>query len=206
MPYYKEINLLFIHIPKTGGTYLEKYLKERYTQTLHSNRQYLNIYSLFGIPYDLQRVSLQHLSLQVIKKYENKFKLDFNNINIISIVRNPYNRIISDLFWYNIIDENTKPDEITDIIREYINDNKYDDHNIPQYKFLLNDENELDDKIKIFKTETLTEELHNYGFEDYEWDGEITTYYHLLTDDSIDLINEYYREDFRIFNYEMIEV
>ena len=28
MPFYKELNLLFVHIPKTGGTSFEDYLKK----------------------------------------------------------------------------------------------------------------------------------------------------------------------------------
>ena len=36
MPYYKDIHTLFIHIPKTGGSSLEKYLQIKSTQTLFS--------------------------------------------------------------------------------------------------------------------------------------------------------------------------
>jgi hypothetical protein len=37
MPYYKEIHTLFIHIPKTGGTSLEEYLRTKYTESIFSH-------------------------------------------------------------------------------------------------------------------------------------------------------------------------
>ena len=35
MPYYKEKNILFIHIPKTGGTVIENQLKTKFKQSLY---------------------------------------------------------------------------------------------------------------------------------------------------------------------------
>lgn len=34
MPYYKEKNLLFIHIPKTGGTAIEREIKKKNTANI----------------------------------------------------------------------------------------------------------------------------------------------------------------------------
>ncbi len=38
MPYYRDINLLLIHIPKTGGTKLEKYLRTKSRESLYCSR------------------------------------------------------------------------------------------------------------------------------------------------------------------------
>ena len=36
MPYYSNINVLFIHIPKTGGTVIEEAIQKKTKQTLYS--------------------------------------------------------------------------------------------------------------------------------------------------------------------------
>lgn len=98
MPYFKtnNKNVLFIHIPKTGGTSVEHYLSEKYSLPLNhknlygiiQNNEYININS-----------SLQHLSFKEIIKNKKYFNLDLKNLKIFTIVRNPYDRIISQLFF-----------------------------------------------------------------------------------------------------------
>ena len=57
MPFYKDIKTLFIHIPKTGGTSLEWYLRRRYSETLFSKSSNNTI-----LPEkQLQDKALQHL-------------------------------------------------------------------------------------------------------------------------------------------------
>ena len=91
MPYYKEINTLFIHIPKTGGTVFEDDLKRKHKQTLYTG----NKNALLPAPYN--EISLQHQTYNTLYKYKENCKIDFKNIKILSFVRNPYARTISDL-------------------------------------------------------------------------------------------------------------
>ena len=108
MPYFKNdnINILFIHIPKTGGTSLEKYFSNKFKIELN-NKSLFNFIKTNNKNIKINS-SLQHLTYNKIVQYNNKlFNVDFNNIKIITIVRNPYERIISDLFFFKLININT---------------------------------------------------------------------------------------------------
>jgi hypothetical protein len=207
MPYYKDLNLLFIHIPKTGGTSLEQYLKKTNTQTLYSTGLYNHIlYEKFKLI-----SSLQHLTYKKICKYKNTLEVDFNeDLKIITIVRNPYDRIISDLFYFDLIKENTSSDDVYKVITKYIYEDSHDNHNIPQYEFLIDKNNKIIPNITIFKTETLTEDLKKYGFNDFNFifhknkqNIKKENYNTYLNNASIKLVNEFYKKDFEFFNYEM---
>lgn len=222
MPYFKNKKILFIHIPKTGGTSLETYLSRNEEMLIYHNKTSKILYNFD----EINGISLQHLTYKDILKNKEKFKLNFNNIKIISIVRNPYERIISDLIFFKIINLNTHPNKVYKRMKNYIfsPNEKFDNHNLQQYCFLINNNNEIEKKIKIFKCENLNNELINYGFKDFDLaltfkqESDIIQindiekikkerkekYMKLLNKNSIKLINRIYEKDFILFNYKML--
>ena len=203
MPYYREKNLLFIHIPKTGGTVIENNINKNTPQTLYSGITN----SLLDFPYNEK--SLQHQFYTTIYKFRDKLDVNFDNIKIFSVVRNPYDRIISDLFWHNLIKKNFTAEQVYNVIKNnYLDRNDLDNHNEPQYKFIADKNSELIKNIKIFKTETLNEsndKLNKFiGFNiNIEQKSVNKDYSNYLNQDSISLINTFYEKDFELFNYKL---
>ena len=207
MPYYKSANILFIHIPKTGGSSLETFLKKTHKQTLYLTRPEIKYNK---IPDEnFKHISYQHQTYLTLYNYRKLLNINFNNINIITIVRNPYDRIMSDLFYFKLINKDASQDVVFEALRNFINSkySKYDNHNLQQYKYLVDENDNLIKNITIFRTETLTKDLNNYGF-NYQNNivnkNNITSsnnYMKYLNKKSIDLINLTYEKDFKLFNY-----
>jgi hypothetical protein len=204
MPYFREIKTLLIHIPKTGGTSIELYFHKKFNLKLNYN----NLYSNMKLTYNDH--SLQHCTYKELYN-DKQFDINFNDIKIITVVRNPYERIISDLFFNKLITVDMKLDEIYEQIKLFIEstDKKYDNHMLPQYLYLLNNDNIIDNNIIIMKTETLNENMIDNGYTDFDVNSNVTNrnkidYMLLLNNDSINIINNYYMKDFTYFNYKKI--
>ena len=202
MPYYKDKNLLFIHIPKTGGSVIEVNIEKHAKQTLYSS--YTN--NLLDFPFN--KKSLQHQFYTTIYQFRDKLNVNFDNIKIFSVVRNPYDRIISDLIYLKLIQTNFTAEQVYDTIKNnYLYRDDLDNHNQPQYKFIVDENSELIKNIKIFNTETLNQSndnLNNFlGFNINIKQNRVKDYSKYLNKDSISLINTFYKKDFELFNYKL---
>jgi hypothetical protein len=214
MPYFKtdNVNILFIHIPKTGGTSVEFYFSSKFGIQLNNKALYLFMKDEELLNKNIIiNSSLQHITYNQMVKYSKEFNIMFDdNIKIITIVRNPYQRIISDLFFYKLITLGTTSEEVFDIITKYLESNTTDNHNIPQYIFITDENKEVIKNIHILKTENLTNEMHDLGYTDFNLvlheNKNKVNYYNYLNNKSIEIINNFYHLDFILFNYDKISV
>ena len=167
----------------------------------------------------LPNVSLHHQPLYCILKNKDLFEIDMENLKIITVVRNPYHRIMSDLFFYKLININSTPNEVYIQLIKFIKDKYTDGHNLPQYLFLLNKSiehnhnwneikfnNEYNVKFILLRTESLKEDMKRIGFPEFNYyenknSEKNINYDDYLNDNSIKLINQYYDKDFYYFGY-----
>jgi hypothetical protein len=205
MPFFKNQKLFFIHIPKTGGTSVENYLYKKYNYKKNINTLFTTINQKSSVK--INKHSLQHMTYQEIIDSDVLEDYNLNDITFFSIVRNPYDRIVSELFYIGRINLNSSKEKIEKEIKFFINDNYlYDNHKLPQYLFLTLNK-KLVKSIKVLKMETLNDDMYNYGYIDFNEDANKTNrikinYQSLLTNNAKKIIYDYYKKDFELFNYE----
>jgi hypothetical protein len=204
MPYFRkgDLNVLFLHIPKTGGTSIEYYFSEKYSIPLNTKAMYTGANTPLGTSY-------QHLPYKEIVKHKYLFPIEFDNLTVLTVVRNPYDRILSDLFYYKLVDAKTEPPRVYDAIQTFFQSAKqYDNHPLPQYEYVTNEDGTLVDHIHILKTETLQEDMKNLGYKDFHKTMNKnraisnTLYDSYLNVNSLECISSYYEKDFDLFGYD----
>lgn len=219
MPYFKSLNLLYIHIPKTGGMSIEEYFYNKCNMV----RSEKNIYGYYYNKENRLRVederTLQHFTYKEIISKKDFFDIEIGeknkNMKILVSVRNPFERIVSEICWNKKlgVNENITKDEFYEILYKYLYiDDKdiMDNHKTPQYKFILNENNTMiKENIMIVKTESLKKDMHLLGYHDFDihinenhlLSRKKINYRELLNEKSVDLILKYYETDFIYFGY-----
>jgi len=210
MPYFKNenVNILFIHIPKTGGTSVCDYFSTKFNIPLNNSSLH-EFLILDTVENNIEiNSSLQHMSYNTIMKYKDFFKIESEKLDIITTVRSPYCRVISDLFFLKKINKECSKNEVYIAIQEYIT-TLWDNHGLPQYLFLMDENNELIKNLKVMRTETLQYDMNQIGYVDFDikinCNENNINYYDYLNSYSLSLINNYYKKDFELFGYTMIE-
>ena len=205
-----EYKLIFIHIPKCGGTSVEAYISNSYKLEY----KFCNILqNIEKENYILNKKSgskaLQHLTALEIKQNIN----DFEKYYKFSVVRNPYDRIISEYNWYRTIKLYKSYRKLDDFLKHVQNvfknkdfyKNLYSDHLIPQYLFVYDKNKLIVDKV--------------YKFEEfYEIEKDLKVEYNINREMGVcnksgdkkkiklnkfqkEVIYNLYKKDFELFNY-----
>lgn len=193
----KKQKVLFLHIPKTGGTTVEEFLEQEFEMLCHS----------VGKPGAL-KVTPQHLQESDLRMIFNGVFWDYS----FAIVRNPYDRIESEYFYRTksaIKEYGKRPGFSKWVLNNIANVKKnpyhLDNHLQPQCYF-------IEEGTEVFYFEdgfpyimnSLIEKLHLINvYEDkkknaserkpVEWSIEARL-----------AVNEFYVQDFQLFDYEVI--
>jgi hypothetical protein len=214
--FFYENKLEFIHIPKTGGSSIEKLGKKYNINWGMYNKNYL-----------IETKKSSSIWHQISFLYKN---------NNFTLIRNPYDRIISEFFYrYKIITNNKNlkynkliyidnPNQISinefklwlnESLKKYnISKYIYDSHLIPQseyiydkngnqrieYIFKLEDDfkNNLDHLFKKYNLNININDLSHYNVTDKTFNKYDLDQY------TLDIIYNFYETDFINFNYEKL--
>lgn len=197
MPLLNE-DTFFIHIPKTGGTSIERAFG---INTLnHKPRRDI----LYGRDNKLPGLKwLQHLYYCDVKDLIEK-----NGYKVVTVVRNPYDRMIS-IFHFLTCVMSTNTDRMRDqhfskFVESYVNAKNSGEPSYTQSDFL---EGADLSKITIFRYENLERDFQNY-FGKPLWFHElksvrstnIPAYYNERT---AKIVREMFKKDFEKFGYSM---
>jgi len=197
MPIYKyKKNLIaFIHIPKNAGKSIKEMLESKFSC----------IFFGYQRPYIPNKVTQQHYTYEELRK-AFMHKLDIDKIYSFCVVRDPYDRIISEWKWQQqnkrFLDDSFE--DFCKRVRQSLKTNKtyFDNHWRPQSDF-------ISDKInRIIKFEKFNEEIKKvFSDINLEWEREIlvrnmTNKKNIChTQLTKDIITDIYKIDFENFEY-----
>lgn len=164
---------------------------------------------------DIALIDIPHTEYPHVENYiRNKFNTDnytqnlkhhkstdvFNgNTYIITVVKNPYSRIIKYLLQLHKID-NVSKNNTYNLIQNIIDTGEIQ----PQYKFIANKNEEVHKEIHVLHSELLEYEMYLMGHRDFYLNENMNdhiNYFDYIDSDTIQLINKYFSKDFDLLGY-----
>lgn len=199
MPFIDQHNLLFVHIPKTGGSSVEKKFGIIFNHNEHV------AYSHHPRKIDGQYFALQHYTPNLLKRfYPERFEI----YKKFTIVRNPYTKCIS-AYFYQAKGEQLREDYFKKHFRGWLE--KF--YAVDKVDLL---QSEYFENVKydyVLKTETLSEDFRKMAIE-LKIDPTLprenvnktshpsSHYLQMLSSESIEFINNFFKKDFELLNYQ----
>lgn len=218
MPISHKHKIIFIHIPKCAGSSIESILdikgvNDFYTKGMNYYREQIipkDKFSLDDYKICLSKNMQHYTFLELSKILDNEI---LKTYKIITVVRNPFDRLVSE---YNFIMNSKLKDKPTfkELILYKLNldpltrNTCFDGHLETQTSYLINEQNNFNNINKIYKFENLQECLKEIN----QMTGN-NSYPHLLSslrtkpfmeyyDDQLkQIVYNFYKQDFINFNY-----
>lgn len=204
-------NLCFIHISKTGGTSIEHVANKKGIKWGKFACDIIWNKLLSHIDWDIESHSSHHIPLSFCKNQILKKQI-INKYIFFTVVRNPYERLLSEYFCpHNKLKETPTTKNLNNFIQTKIKllDSKknFQGHFIEQYHYIF-DENKKYTHI-ILKYENLQNEfnsmVYNFGLniklEEHLNKSNKILSIQSFNKNTIDLIQKKYEKDFLLFNY-----
>ncbi len=203
MPVFDSHKLIFIHIPKNGGESIYRYMGYP-----HLDHRKPNNTLVYGVT---KHFCLQHLTCNQMVKHGFVSPEKFQEYYKFAIVRNPYDRLVSEYFWkgmnwqerYNSFEKFVRALPKLMKLVQYA-------HFIPQHQFITdNNDNIIVDDVLRFEnySEQISGLLSKFNIEadtnkkyNHSQRGSYEQYY---TDDLKKIVQQYYEKDFEMFGYDM---
>jgi hypothetical protein len=208
MPISYTYNLVFVHIPKCAGTTIEKIMG---TST---HKEYY-------CPWKQRRVgsrkTYQHFTYMELKE---ELDIEWNDYYVFSVVRNPYERFVSEYnFRKNIFLTTGIPSDNPQSFEKFVENLKdrvprrtarFDGHLETQSSYLKNKNKKIEKSINIFKFENLApcwevlEKKTGVFYKKDYWSRktvEEKPYQSFYTKETKNIIYSFYEEDFVNFEY-----
>ena len=176
----EEHKTIFVHIPKNAGTSIETYFANGSVRIQPE----------------------KHADIYEIKK---KFKNSYNNYKKFTIIRNPYDKMVS---WYFYLKRNLGENYNIIEFNEWIKDPSKFWHINDPISYLKPQFEWIDDTVRIIKFENIDKEINEFFEKEINLSiinksnhDHYSTYYNK---ESLNIIYNRYKEDFKKFNYKKL--
>ena len=220
MPVSHKHKVIFVHVPKCAGTSIEYLLdindiRDFFTMgRLEERRQIIPIDKFTTEEYEIcLNKNMQHYTYRELSKILSPYIMSSHKI--ISVVRNPYTRLVSEFYFLNSLPKYAK-NKITfeDLVTQKLQldrvarNKEFDGHLETQTSFLINDSGNFNSIDKIYKFENLKECLNdistltgNTSYPHLRASKTIKPYEEHYTPELREIVYNFYKEDFINFEY-----
>lgn len=184
MPLSPKYKLVFIHIPKTGGTSIEEFFRENGGCLYWERKKQYNGHSI------------QHCTYQELKE----LGLVPEGYRIFTVIRHPYERFLSDYNYYRTLDR--FDGDILSFAKKFFGEPEgFDNHNKSIFHF-LEVNGKIPSEIDIIRIENLDKDLlEKFGIR-LEKKMNVSGKFETIPSQEVkDLIYQNWKEDFETLNY-----